>query len=406
MVTPSGLISWTYHSRSVARSVPWARPVRYTEQVRTVAHAILVVAALLCALPLGAMYAAYDLEQVPVDRLVANLEVIAKERPKDVWVEVNLGRAHGMAYAQKTETVLAARERAAPNNQWPFVELSAPFVPFRVQPTSDPIKQASAAEHLKAAIEHFRKALEINSSMAIARLSLGWCLEQSGDKAGAIATYRDVIAPYSSGGGVNMYVAEEAMGYLIPLLDPAKDAAEIASLRERQERIRRIPRPITPVVIPLRNDTSLRELVACDKTVKFDLDGTGSAPWTWISSDSAWLVYDQIGRGEIRSGLQLFGSVTFWMFWENGYDAMRALDDDRDGRLAGSELRHLGLWRDLNSNGLSDRGEVLSLSAYDIVSLSYDYALMPDQTPFVARGVEFRDGSTRPTWDVLLQPAR
>ena len=388
--------------------------LRYTEQVRTVAHATVVVAALLCAMPLGAMYAAYDLEQVPVDRLVANLEVIAKERPNDVWVQVNLGRAHGMAYAQKTETVLAARERAAPNNQWPFVELSAPFVPFRVQPTSDPIKQASAAAHLRAAIEHFRKALEINASHGIPRLSLGWCLEQSGDKAGAIATYREVIArnapvdPTTGAGSPdrNMYVAEEAIRYLIPLLDPAQDAAEIASLRQRQEKIRGFPRPITPVVIPLHDDMSLREIVGCDKTVKFDLDGTGSAPWTWISSDAAWLVYDQIGRAEIRSGLQFFGSVTFWMFWENGYDAMGALDDDHDGRLAGSELRYLSLWRDLNGNGVSDRGEVQSPSAYDIVSLSYDYALMPDQTPFVARGVEFRDGSTRPTWDVFLQPAR
>ena len=69
---------------------------------------VLVVGALFCAWPLKAMYAPYDLEQVPVDRLVANLEVMAKERPKDLWVRVNLGRAHGMAYAQKTETVLAA----------------------------------------------------------------------------------------------------------------------------------------------------------------------------------------------------------------------------------------------------------------------------------------------------------
>jgi hypothetical protein len=44
---------------------------------------VLVVGALLCAWPLKAMYAPYDLEQVPVDRLVANLEVMAKERPKD-----------------------------------------------------------------------------------------------------------------------------------------------------------------------------------------------------------------------------------------------------------------------------------------------------------------------------------
>jgi tetratricopeptide (TPR) repeat protein len=377
---------------------------------------VAVVAALLYAWPLGAIYVAYDLEQVPVDRLVANLEVIARERPTDSWAQINIGRAHAMAYSQKTETVLAARERSARNNQWPFVEPNAPFVPFRVQSTSDPIKQAAAATHLKAAIEHFRNALEINQNYSIARLSLGWCLEQSGDKAGAIATYRDVITrnvPMDSASGtgspsVNIYVGAEAIDYLIPLLDSSKDAAEIASLRQRQEGIRRIPRPITPVAIPLRDHLSLAQVVGCDKAVTFDADGTGPALWTWISSDAAWLVFDQIGRGEIRSGLQLFGSVTFWMFWPNGYDAMRALDDDRDGRLAGAELMHLGLWRDVDSNGVSERGEVQSLSAYGIVSLSYNYARLDDadHTPYVARGVAFRDGSTRPTWDVLLQPAR
>jgi hypothetical protein len=29
-----------------------------------------------------------------------------------------------------------------------------------------------------------------------------------------------------------------------------------------------------------------------------------------------------------------------------------------------------------------------------------------DRTPWAAHGVTFRDGSTRPTWDVVLQPAR
>jgi hypothetical protein len=41
----------------------------------------------------------------------------------------------------------------------------------------------------------------------------------------------------------------------------------------------------------------------------------------------------------LTSALQLFGNVTFWMFWSNGFEAMRALDDNQDGTLAGGELR-------------------------------------------------------------------
>jgi hypothetical protein len=44
----------------------------------------------LIATAASAMYEPHDLEQVPVDRLVANLEIMAKERPKDVWVRVNI----------------------------------------------------------------------------------------------------------------------------------------------------------------------------------------------------------------------------------------------------------------------------------------------------------------------------
>lgn len=362
-----------------------------------------------------AIYPPSDLEQVPVDRLVANLEILAKERPTDVWVQVNIGRAHGMAYARKVESIQAMRVRGARlEDQSPFVELNA-YVPFRVvEPTSDPAKQAAAAAHLEAAIVHFRKALEIDPSQGIPRLSLGWCLEQLGDKAGAIVVYRDLVEraggkPTTPAAWDHPYIAAEAIGYLIPLLDPSKDAAEIASIRQRREKTLSMPRPVTPVAVPLRNGLRLTDVIDDDAAVRFDADGTGlRKSWTWITQDAAWLVYDQRGRGEIRSALQFFGSVSFWMFWETGYDAMRALDDNRDGRLTGRELTFLGLWRDGNSNGVSEWGEVRSLDAYDVVALSYQHICMPDvdRTAYAPRGVIFRNGTVRPTWDVVLQPAK
>ena len=60
----------------------------------------------------------------------------------------------------------------------------------------------------------------------------------------------------------------------------------------------------------------------------------------------AWLVFDRRGTGSITSGLQLFGSVTFWLFWENGYDALRSLDDNGDGAIAGADRHRLGAQRD------------------------------------------------------------
>ena len=124
---------------------------------------------------------------------------------------------------------------------------------------------------------------------------------------------------------------------------------------------------------------------------------------------AGWLVFDPRGRGEIRSALQMFGNVTFWLFWSNGYDAMRSLDDDFDGRLKGKELTGLAIWRDANANGVSERGEVKPLADWAIVELSYAYSFdetHPDEIPFAPAGVTFRNGVTRPTFDLLLHRPR
>jgi hypothetical protein len=127
--------------------------------------------------------------------------------------------------------------------------------------------------------------------------------------------------------------------------------------------------------------------------------------WTWISSRAGWLVHDPGGTGEITSALQWFGNVTFWLFWENGYQALAALDDDADGVLAGDELRDLAIWHDRNGNGTSDRGEVRPLSTHGIVALSCRYE-ESDGLMFAAmapEGVRLADGRTRPSYDVMLR---
>ena len=196
----------------------------------------------------------------------------------------------------------------------------------------------------------------------------------------------------------------EAAGYLIPLLDKNRDAAEIADLRAKQADIDARPRAITPVAIPLTDDLPAHAIVDRLARVRFDADGSGPREWTWITPDAGWLVYDANGRGRITSALQWFGDVTFWLFWSNGYEPMRALDDNADGELSGAELKHLAIWHDRNRDGVSDAGEVRPLASHGIVALSCDY-VDGDGTRFAAvspRGARFADGTTRPTYDVIL----
>jgi hypothetical protein len=106
--------------------------------------------------------------------------------------------------------------------------------------------------------------------------------------------------------------------------------------------------------------------------------------------------------------LQLFGSVTFWLFWPNGYEALRALDDNHDGSLAGRELAGMAIWRDGNSDGVSDSGEVKPLSQWGIVKLScvYEWDESEVAVAFSRQGATFENGTTRRTYDILLHQQR
>ena len=87
------------------------------------------------------------------------------------------------------------------------------------------------------------------------------------------------------------------------------------------------------------------------------------------------------------------------MFWSDGFELRRALDDNRDGQLTGAELGGLALWRDANNNGVSEPGEVLPANVHGIAALAVrgtperpDLITAPD-------GVRFEDGRTRPLYD-------
>ena len=357
----------------------------------------------------------HDVEDVPVDRVIANLEKLAANEPRVAQHRINLARAHVIAYALKSGTIQVGRGGEA---QGPAADPLRENVQPVVKPTTDPVKVKEAKSHLARALEWYEQAIAIDPANALARLGYGWALEQSGAAAKAIAAYRVAIdlawKDEQRTTTVRLYgwqsITEEASRHLLPLLDPVKDEKEIATVRSRVADLRRMPRAITPIVIPLRDGATALDLADDSAAVSFDADGTGlQRRWTWITKDAGWLVFDPRGRGEIRSALQMFGNVTFWLFWSNGYDAMRSLDDDFDGRLKGKELTGLAIWRDANANGVSERGEVKPLADWAIVELSYAYSFdetHPDEIPFAQAGVTFKNGVTRPTFDLLLHRPR
>jgi hypothetical protein len=361
--------------------------------------------------PVGAKFVASISQSVPVERLIANLERAAGENSADVARFASLARAHAMAYSSKSPAILVA---SGSELEGPLFPKGGPHVPFsKVVATGDPSMRKQAEAHLASAIASYEWALRINPFNTVTRLGYGWCLQQAGEVEEAILQYRRVIEEEwprergASGFGPEAdSITSEAAGYLIPLLDPKRDNAEIARLREHVAELDKKPRAVTPIAIPLVRDLTVEQMVDRRARVKFDADGSDlDHRWSWIAPDAGWLVYDQAGDKRITSALQLFGNVTFWMFWKNGYEALCALDDDGSGELRGQELKHLSIWQDANRNAVSERHEVTPVGDLNVVALSCAHATEDESDDYVAmssRGVTFADGSTRPTYDILL----
>ena len=425
------------------------------------------------ARPAAALYAEIDLEEVPIDRLVANMERRAAQNPQDADAQHQLARIHAMAYTSKRDSLIVvpgSSELWSQPTHVPFLaqchkeieprnlEAPAPVLEGvgekarppqpekkladagrwrgshrggepKVQKTDDPKKQAAAKEHLQKAIAHYKKAMELAPDNLTMALGLAWVLDRSGDKDGAVAGYRRVVqlgweqeqkllpkevpgGGIQLGGGVGpdwQSVTSEAAGYLLPYLDAAQDATEIATLKERVAKLMQVNRAVTPLIIPLAAGSPVEDLVDSAARVRFDADGSGVRhEWSWITPKAGWLVIDRKGNGRVRSALQMFGNVSYWCFWRDGYQALSALDDNGDGELAGNELRGLAVWCDANSNGLSDPGEVRPLAAWGIVALSCQGTAASPQLRNVycawsPDGVRLQDGSVRATYDVLLK---
>ena len=369
------------------------------------------IVSLVCGLGVGthAIFMPRETQRVPVQRLAENITRRLKDNPDDLSLRLNLARLFAMAYALKASDFGAGA--GDPGTALPFFPADDPYVPKRVESARTSEVRERAASDLKKAVAAYEDVVKRAPENFIARLGYGWVLEQSGRVADAVAEYRRVVelaVPVERKQAVwvgQEPAAVEAATRLYALLDPVTNAAEIRQLKQKMEGFDRIGRKITPIAIPLGEDVTTPPL-ASGAQVLFDADGSGiPRRWTWINKDAGWLVYDADSKGDITSALQWFGSVTFWLFWSNGYEALAALDDNGNGELRGDELRQIAIWHDRNQNGISERGEVRPLASHRIIALSTRYKPGDGLTlaAHSERGVILADGRTRPSFDVILR---
>ena len=292
--------------------------------------------------------------------------------------------------------------------------------------------------HAEKALGAFRKALELDADNALYHLGLASLIQQhvvitsqhksarskafdafhADDildtflKAHTLSIRPDLKRKHRPEAGLKSLVAYESGNAFVRLLGKAdkptqaRYAKDLKTVKANLAKLEKLPQgPITPVIFSLHTVDSIDNLLAPEVLVSFDLDGDDHVEtWPWVKPATAFLVWDPEGKGKINSGRQMFGSYTFRIFWRDGYQVLRALDDDRDGELAGRELQGLSAWYDRNQNGQSESGEVIPVSSLGIEAIATESTGREDGHPTCAAGLRLRDGRTLPTWDWITGP--
>lgn len=257
--------------------------------------------------------------------------------------------------------------------------------------------------HLREARVHYTRAVELDGNILRVRLGLAYVLDKLGEEEAARVQLRKIIAIGSSLLQRRIFpddhaVLSEAVMHLSGLAISRTDQNALIQLRQLLGEKRPVI-TVTPMVIPLF-DSSFETMIDPESSVAFDFDGIGNKQaFGWLTPDAAWLVWDPNRRGKVESGFALIGQRTWAVFWTDGFEVLRALDDDKDGELTGAELSGLALWRDANGDGISDASEVLPIADHGIVGLSTQGIAKRLDLIVAPKGVRLQDGKTRPLYD-------
>jgi hypothetical protein len=165
------------------------------------------------------------------------------------------------------------------------------------------------------------------------------------------------------------------------------------------------PSGTDPLVLDLDGDGL--ELTQRDGSdVYFDVDHDGfSERSAWVRGDDGFLARDINGNGKIDDNSELFGDAT-----TSGFSALATLDSNQDGKISAADTAFstLRIWRDLNGNGVTDEGELKTLTETGITEISLAIST-PAQgnirgNTITAEATFTRtDGSTSKISDVILQ---
>ena len=410
----------------------------------------------------GAIAMPVPSETVPISRLTHHIESYLRKHPGDPAALYTLGRVHYFAFASRSPFADTFHKASGSGEKLPvlyqrFDSRGMGEYQGRERPH---LSDAARLHHVREAISSLWRAHESNNrpptpphrdegnayanDPGLYELCLACALAEGSPDAARVGVIPDVpLDPtatqwrnealrfygiaFSRAAAADSQLEERPLFGLPALISweagrsykatlaerggepTAEEAEHLAQIERHLARLDSIPQvTVTPIVFSLAGARPLDDLIDARPRVRFDLDGLGLAhEIPWPRPDAALLAWDPENTGRITSGRQLFGSVTWWLFWNSGYDALAALDDNDDGWLTGAELRGLALWFDRNGDGTSERGEVVPVSRTAITSLRVHATGRVGRSLVSEGGLRLRDGRVLPTYDwiVTLPPS-
>ena len=143
----------------------------------------------------------------------------------------------------------------------------------------------------------------------------------------------------------------------------------------------------SPMVLDMNGDGQLNLVDVWDdkgdvkNLVRFDMALDGRAyPTGWVAKTDAFLAVDRNRNGSIDNASELFGEyfkgdILGPKTFANGFSALQTYDSNKDGMIDARDqgFGELKLWFDLNQNGVSERGELFSLTSRGVQSLGLAY---------------------------------
>ncbi|WP_042201767.1 calcium-binding protein, partial [Paenibacillus camerounensis] len=133
---------------------------------------------------------------------------------------------------------------------------------------------------------------------------------------------------------------------------------------------------IDPVILDLDHDSSNNTIGLEESGVYFDHNGDGFAEKTgWVNAEDGLLVRDINQDGIINDGSELFGQYTVLQdgtLAKSGFEALLDLDSNGDKVIDSLDqaFGQLQIWQDFNSDGITDAGELQTLTEWGITYLN------------------------------------